>query len=227
MSKILIDPGHGGSDPGAIGNGIKEKDVVLDIAKRIKDGLANYENAEVQLTRNVDISRTLSERTNHANSWGADLFVSIHINAATSSSADGFESFTYPGSKSATKAFQNGIHRSILAKVAFDDRGQKQANFHVLRETHMTSILTENGFISNVADAKKLKDSAFLQRLADGHVIGIAEYLGLKKKPVKEQPITRTLYRVQVGAFANKDNAESFLKKVQDEGFKDSYIIAD
>lgn len=82
MAKIFIDPGHGGSDPGAVGNGIQEKDITLRIATMIRDMLVSeYEDVTVRMSRTSDETVSLSERSNAANAWGADYFVSVHVNA--------------------------------------------------------------------------------------------------------------------------------------------------
>lgn len=92
MAKIFIDPGHGGTDPGAVGNGLQERNVNLQIALRVRDILLNeYDNVT---SRTGDQTVSLGQRTNAANSWGADYFLSIHINAG---GGTGFESFIYPG----------------------------------------------------------------------------------------------------------------------------------
>jgi len=81
MVKIYIDPGHGGNDPGAVANGLREKDLTLKIGLKLRDYLSGYENVQIRMSRTTDKTVSLSERTNDANKWGADLFVSIHINA--------------------------------------------------------------------------------------------------------------------------------------------------
>src|SRR5699024_11444864 len=81
MVKIFIDPGHGGSDGGAAANGLKEKDVTLKIAKKIRSRLGNYEGVGTKMSRTTDKYISLTGRTNMANSWNADFFLSIHINA--------------------------------------------------------------------------------------------------------------------------------------------------
>src|SRR6476620_12283610 len=93
--KLYLDPGHGGSDPGAQGNGLREKDITLDIALKIRTILMNgYENIEVRMSRTNDSSKSLSQRTNEANSWGADYYLSIHCNAYNGS-AKGYEDFIH------------------------------------------------------------------------------------------------------------------------------------
>lgn len=182
--KVVIDAGHGGKDGGAAANGLKEKDIVLKVANEVSKRLqANYEGVEVILSRSTDVFLELKERTNLANRSGADVLVSIHCNAG---GTGGFESFTYNGtSNAATAAFQNVLHTEImnrLNKYNVTDRGQKKANLHMLRESKMTAVLTENLFVDVVTDANKLKRAEVIESIINGHVAGIAKYLGLKDK---------------------------------------------
>lgn len=181
MSKIIIiDPGHGGHDPGAVANGLREKDLTLDISKRIKKYLDNnYKVVKVLLTRTTDKYLTLSERANYANRNNADYFMSVHINAGRGT---GYESFIHSSNSSASNKAQNTVHSEAVKAMAVTDRGKKKANFAVLRLTKMPAILPENLFIDRKEDAAKLKQSKFLDQVAKGHAIGIAKFLGLKKK---------------------------------------------
>lgn len=185
--KFFIDPGHGGSDSGAVGNGLREKDLTLTIAKKVRDLLANYENAQVRLSRDTDIFISLNGRADMANNWGADYFMSIHINA---SGGTGFETYVHTSASSASVRYQNVIHPAIVSTTDLRDRGKKNANYAVLRETAMPAILTENGFIDNTSDASKLKSDAFLNKVAQGHVDGLAKAFGLKKKTSTPAPPT-------------------------------------
>ncbi|HVI20644.1 MAG TPA: N-acetylmuramoyl-L-alanine amidase [Bacillus sp. (in: firmicutes)] len=228
MVKVYIDPGHGGSDPGAVGNGIEEKSITLQIAIQIRDILlAEYENISVQMSRTGDQTVSLDARTNGANNWNADLFLSVHINSGGGS---GFESFVYPGVGRPTVTYQELIHQKVLKQVQFNNRGLKQSSFHVLRESNMDAILTENGFIDHSEDAGKLKSSGFLENLARGHAYGIAEAFGLPKKanvsnqqPSQSSTSENGLFRVQVGAFKDKANAEKVLEETKASGFE-TYI---
>lgn len=179
MGKIVvIDAGHGGHDPGATANGIKEKDIVLDIAKRLQTKLNSYNGVKVIMTRTTDKFLTLTQRTNIANNANADVFVSIHINAG---GGVGFESYIYNGNVSSnTHTLQNDIHNEIMIQVGGRDRGKKRDNFAVVRQTSMPAVLTENLFIDNASDANKLKSSSYLDKFATGHEKGIAKFLGLK-----------------------------------------------
>ena len=108
MVKIFIDPGHGGQDSGATGNGLREKVLTLEIATRIKNLLlSEYDNVTVKMSRTDDSYVTLTERTSSANAWGADYFLSIHINAG---GGEGYEDYIYPGISGVTKAYQSNIH---------------------------------------------------------------------------------------------------------------------
>ncbi|MGG1878249.1 N-acetylmuramoyl-L-alanine amidase [Paenibacillus cisolokensis] len=190
MSQVFnveIDPGHGGKDPGAAANGLMEKDIALAISKGIKQRLeAEYQGVQVQLSRSTDKYLTLKERTDAANKAGADLLVSIHCNAA--GGAGGFESFRYTSASAASRSLQNVLHTEIMVALKpynVRDRGQKAANLHMVRESKMPAVLTENLFIDVASDAAKLKRQDVIDALITGHVTGIAKYLGLKKKEGK------------------------------------------
>ncbi|WP_322016228.1 N-acetylmuramoyl-L-alanine amidase [Bacillus licheniformis] len=191
MKKVWLDAGHGGTDPGASGYGLKEKDVVLKIVKYAKSYLeANYKNVQVKLTRSTDVFYELSKRASMANQWGADLFVSVHANAG---GGTGFETFRYPGTAGKTLELQKALHNEILTTMKaygqIADRGLKQANLAVVRETRMPVVLTENLFIDRKEDAERLKDSGFLKAVGEAHARGIAKYLGLSGGSSK-QPAT-------------------------------------
>lgn len=181
--RIFIDPGHGGIDPGTEANDLQEKDLTLDIALKTRDILnEQYSGHTIQLSRTTDVTRSLTERTNMANDWGADFLVSIHINAGQ---ATGFESYIFNGhytEKEETNAIRRNIHKEIVQQTGFIDRGFKEKNLHVLRESNVPAVLTENGFIDNAIDASNLKDKTFIDKIAQGHAYGIANALGLYKK---------------------------------------------
>ncbi|MER1249745.1 N-acetylmuramoyl-L-alanine amidase [Bacillus sp. C10(2022)] len=194
MKKVWLDAGHGGSDPGASGYGLQEKDVVLKIVKYAKSYLeANYKNVQVKLTRSTDVYYGLSKRASMANQWGADLFVSVHANAGNGKGT-GFETFRYNRTGGNTLKFQECLHKEILSTMkAFgqiSDRGLKQANYAVLRETRMPAVLTENLFIDRKEDADRLKDSGFLKAVGEAHARGIAKYLGLSGGSSKQPAAT-------------------------------------
>src|SRR5699024_6528987 len=181
MVKIFIDPGHGGSDGGAAANGLKEKDVTLKIAKKIRSRLGNYEGVSTKMSRTTDKYISLTGRTNMANSWNADFFLSIHINAG---GGTGYEDYIHSSLSSTSTAgkIQNEINKAVVSATGWRNRGKKKANFAVLRQSKMPAVLTENGFIDTKSDADKLKSNSFLNKIADGQVTRIARYFGLKKK---------------------------------------------
>jgi N-acetylmuramoyl-L-alanine amidase len=223
MKKVWIDEGHGGSDPGACANGLQEKELVVKIARYTREHLLNnYEDVEVRTTREFkDLTVLLERRDDLADAWGADVFVSDHINAGGGS---GFESFVFTKAGASTKAFQNVVHDEItkvMNKRGIRDRGKKQANFSVLRETEMNALLNEFLFIDS-ADHKHLKDESFLKECGIAQAVGIAKFLGLKEKvkPVVKEVTKKQLYRVQVGAFENKANADRLVKELQAKGYK-------
>ncbi|PLT30707.1 N-acetylmuramoyl-L-alanine amidase [Peribacillus deserti] len=217
MMKIFIDPGHGGTDPGAAGNGLQEKNITLSIASRLRDILLNeYSDVSIMMSRTADTTVSLTERTNAGNLWGADFYLSIHIN---SGGGTGYEDYIYPGSGAPASTYQRVIHEEVMKVVAFSDRGMKSANFHVLRETQMPALLTENGFIDHVHDAAKLENSPFIENIARGHVNGIARAFSLEKK-------TTTLYKVQIGAFSSKNNADVLAADAEAKGY-DAYTAFD
>lgn len=179
MVKIFIDPGHGGTDSGATGNGLQEKAVTLEIALALRTILTDeYVGVSVMMSRTSDKTVSLTERTDAANSWGADYFLSIHIN---SGGGTGFESYIYPGVGAPTSTYQSAVHTQVIHASGFHDRGKKTDNFHVLRESNMPAILTENGFIDTTADANNLKTSSFIESLARGHAKGLEQAFSLKK----------------------------------------------
>ncbi|WP_029761950.1 N-acetylmuramoyl-L-alanine amidase, partial [Geobacillus thermodenitrificans] len=128
----------------------------------------------------------------------------------------------------ATIAYQNVIHQEIMKAIGnVRDRGKKRANYAVLRETRMPALLTENLFIDNPSDATKLKSEQFLLQIAHGHAQGIVKAFGLKKK-TKQQPQPKVsdkkLYRVQVGAFSDRKNAEKLAEELKKKGYP-VYIV--
>ncbi|RBW68911.1 N-acetylmuramoyl-L-alanine amidase family protein [Bacillus taeanensis] len=207
MFKLYLDPGHGGSDTGTVGNGLQEKNLTLDIALRIRNLLVNnYPDIKVMMSRTSDVARSLEERTDEANAWGADYYLSIHINGYNGS-VNGYEDFIHNSLSNAseTAEYRDIIHEEVMKVNNLFDRGRKKANFHVLRETKMPALLTENGFIDNDSDAAKLKDPNWLQKVAQGHVNGLVKVFDLKSNP--QQDIHRVIVDgVQVGSYAENQN---------------------
>lgn len=223
MVKVFIDPGHGGNDPGAIGHGLEEKQITLVIGQHLRDYLVeNYQDVSVRMSRSTDKTVSLSERTNNANQWGADLYISIHINAG---GGRGFESFIFNRqfkNKTRTEQIRSAIHDTLISEMSWTDRGKKEANFHVLRETRMPAVLTESGFIDHRADASNMRSSHWLESIASSHAQGIARAFNLKKKV--KQPLTDSFYRVVSGSFLAEKNARDKVDALKKKGYE-SYIL--
>ncbi|RPF53450.1 N-acetylmuramoyl-L-alanine amidase [Aquisalibacillus elongatus] len=217
--KLYLDPGHGGRDPGASGSGLVEKSVNLDIALRIRSLLnQTYDNVEVKMSRTSDQYKSLTQRTNEANSWEADFYLSIHCNAFNGSTR-GYEDYIHSSlsNSSQTAQYRDVIHEEITDAISLRNRGKKKANFHVLRETNMSAMLTENGFIDNTQDAKLLEDPGFRQKVAQGHVNGLAKAFDLKPKETDD---TGGLYKIIAGSFQAKENAERRVQFLEDRGIE-------
>jgi N-acetylmuramoyl-L-alanine amidase len=205
---IAIDAGHGGKDPGAAANGLVEKDIALVLALKTGAYLRTYYDCDVMYTRNKDVFLPLSERANIANRAKADLFCSFHINSFNSSS-QGFETYRYPGTTGRTIELQKAIHEEVmdvLQSYNITDRGMKQKNLAVVRETKMPAVLTETLFISNPNEAKLLQSETFLNQVAEAHARGLAKAVGLKKKSNNKQ--SEQTYYLVTGTFKNKEEAE-------------------
>lgn len=177
---ICLDPGHGGADSGAVGNGLREKDLTLDIASRIAARLREH-GFSVLMTRTDDRYVGLSERAQMANNAHASYLLSVHINS-DAGQGTGFESYVQPGYDSGeTGRIRGVIHAQVAAFFAsqgLPDRGRKQADLAVCRETAMPASLHEYGFIDS-ADAQKLADPAFRQGCAEATVRGLCEAFGV------------------------------------------------
>jgi N-acetylmuramoyl-L-alanine amidase len=178
---IMIDAGHGGSDPGAIGTtsgGTKlvEKELVLDMSKRIQSRLTSS-MSKVLMTRTGDTYPTLNERVTKANNSGADIFVSMHVNSYSTSSPHGTETWwnsTYESADS--KLLAEEIQKELVATLGTYDRGVKHGDFRVIKDTKIPSVLVEIAFVSNKGDADLLADPTFRQKAADAVYRGIISY---------------------------------------------------
>jgi N-acetylmuramoyl-L-alanine amidase len=209
--RIWLDAGHGGKDPGAVDNGLLEKELVLKMQGYMIDYLrAHYEDFYVEATRTKDVFETLQGRARRANAWGADVFMSLHINAG---SGTGFESFIYSQPSQASVALQNVVNQEALAvakKYGLGVHGvaNKRANYSVLRETAMPAILMETAYIDS-KDAALLKNESFLRDMSEAYACGLAKFLGLKPIQKVEAAVSDgKKYRLKTGTFGDKATAE-------------------
>lgn len=181
--KICIDKGHGGDETGAVDCvNASENDYICSVEAdinlltgRIVTELLRKKGAEVILTRKDKEAVPLTLRSDIANENNADLFVSIHYNAYSDSSARGIETYHYPGSTYG-KQLAQAIHERVLAVEGFPDRGVKDARFSVLRRTIMPSVLVEYGFITNVEEEKIINTDEYRQKVSKATVEGIIEF---------------------------------------------------
>jgi N-acetylmuramoyl-L-alanine amidase len=190
LKAIVIDPGHGGKDPGAtnVRLGLSEKTLVLQMAQQLQVELVKKGYA-VTLTRNGDTFIELRDRPLKAKN--VDLFVSLHLNSATNHSAQGVEVFTlkrgknFPGNACDPWNLIAGYSflSALVPVTGFDNRGLKTAEFAVLKSLSVPGVLVEIGFMSNDGEAKKLADPPFQKKIVQGLVDGIEKYAAnLSKK---------------------------------------------
>lgn len=179
---IAVDPGHGGTDPGAVAksNGLKEKDVNLAVALKLQS-LLKSAGFEVVMTRSTDVFVDLYQRAYIANGANADVFISIHHNANATETTDGTAVYSYPGAANGA-ALARLIQDELIKAFGWDgvagkDDGTKTANFVVLRETLMTAVLTESAYLSNPTEAALLATEDFRQKEAQAIFNGIVKFL--------------------------------------------------
>lgn len=181
---IVIDPGHGGSDPGAMGAmGTKEKDLTLDIANQVaKILMAN--GAKVVMTRSSDVEVGLYECTDKANAAKADIYVSIHINANDNKAIGGTSTYIHNGADSTRIQESNKLARCVqnelVKSLGLRDIGVLKANFAVLRTSNMPAILAEVAFISNAQEEQLLRTEDFRKKAAEAIAKGIGLYFAPK-----------------------------------------------
>lgn len=173
---VIVDPGHGGPDPGAIGRGgLRETDIVLSIGQQVA-ALLQQQGIQVFLTRNGEYDVDLPPRVAMAERVNADLFVSIHANAIdVSRDINGLETYYYSSERALRLA--QAIHASILQNLDIQDRGIRTARFYVLRKTSMPSVLVEVGFVTGTEDSIKLSHSTYRSQMANAIVRGILQYI--------------------------------------------------
>jgi len=172
--EVIIDAGHGDTDPGAISKSGKfEKDLTLAIALKVADRLKNEPLIKPVLIRDDDTYTSPAERAAEANKLGVDLYVSIHANSSDQSSVKGTETFYW---RDDSLKFAETVHKELLAAIGSSDRSVKRDRFLVIRETTMPAVLLELGFISNAEDEAKLYNDQMQNRIADAIVKAIKKY---------------------------------------------------
>ena len=182
--KVVLDPGHSGKfEPGACAGGVTEADLTYLIARFARHEL-KQRGHEAILTRSREIDNDeLAFRAETANQWNADLFISIHCNSAVDPAAEGTETYHFPGSVKGRELARR-LQFCMTDAMLTEDRGIKEADFQVLRETDCPAVLVECGFISNVVDREMLTDSLEQWRMGAAIAVGVDDYeKELKKFP--------------------------------------------
>ena len=220
MKRLVIDLGHGGHDPGAIGaNKTHEADVVLAIGKELNELLKGYK-LEVKFTRLSNVYLSLSERAKIANDFKADYFLSIHINSATDKSVRGVEVWQYSNKNDKLNKFSNDLCENVAKIFNVRNRGVKLSQkLSVLKNTDMPAALIEVDFISNVNAEKDLKISSNIKSVALAIRDNLIDLFEL------ESVTSYSLYKVCIGAYKDKNNAINQVRLAKEKGFGEAYII--
>ncbi|EGW41189.1 N-acetylmuramoyl-L-alanine amidase [Desulfosporosinus sp. OT] len=221
--KVCLDPGHGGYDPGAVGNGLQEKDITLDVCLKLKPMLENNGISTI-LTRDGDyapghlegdLNSELMARVDIAEKNTVDLFVAIHVNSGMGT---GEEVLVIGLGGQAEKA-ANQVLPYLVEIGNWANRGVKTQNVLVLKETSMPAILTENGFIDTAMDAVKLRDPDFRKALAVAHTKGICDFFGIQYKEGDKDMLevavllyTKEDYWAGTDVAAKNDNCAIFIR---------------
>lgn len=208
MTKVFLSAGHGGADPGAVANGLYEKIINLNTLLACKSELERH-GVTVACSRIKDESDPVTQEVKEANASGADIALSFHINAG---GGDGFEAYYYSNSKKGKKLA--GLCEKNIKNLGQNSRGLKKGNsLYFIKNTTMPSVLVESFFIDNVNDKTFGDTIAEQTSLGEAYAKAILEYFDITYKSKKT-------YRVQVGAYNKKSNAEETMKKLKSAGFE-------
>jgi len=216
--KICVDAGHGGKDPGATNGNVYEKNINLQIAKKLEAKLIETGLYDVYMTRTTDVYEDPYTKAQEANKYGADYFISIHCNSAAMSSANGVETLAYLGSTSSTN-LAKAVQTELVAATKLRDRGIKFNNkLTVLNSTSMPAILVETAFINNPKEVINLQSTAFQNDVASAIVRGLNAYLGVKPvevtKPIVTTPKEEVVEKEEVKAISDFEEARLALMKL-------------
>ena len=216
--KVFIGVGHGGGDPGAVANNVKEKDLNLSIALACRDELVRH-GVSVKMSRTKDENDSLSEEIKECNAYAPDLAVDIHNNAG---GGDGAEVFYHYGGGKSKKLAENIL--AEVVKVGQNSRGAKVRKnsqgkdyYGFIREISAPSVIVECAFVDNATDLKILASEGDRKKVGQAIAKGILKTLGVAYQ-------SERLYRVQVGAYLLRSNAEAMQKKIKAVGF-DAFIV--
>ena len=226
--KVFINPGHGGSDPGAVANGLREKDLNLVISLKVNEVLQRHDVTTL-MSREKDENDSLNSLCVDCNKFNPDLAVSIHLNAGGGDGAEVFHSIV----GGTGKVLAQNILNEIVA-LGQESRGiktRKGSNgydyYAFIRMTNAPAAIVEGAFL-DTEDHELVDTKAEQEAMGVAIAKGILKTLGIEyKEEVKEEPKTDgKLYRVQVGAFAVKENADKLAKELKEKGYSTYIVVA-
>lgn len=222
--KVFLGVGHGGSDPGAVANGLKEKDLNLTVALACQDELARH-GVLVKLSRSKDVTEKLDEKIKECNTFAPDLAADIHFNAG---GGDGAEVFHHHGGGTGKTLAKNIL--AEMEAIGQNSRGAKTKKnasgadyYGFIRQTKSPAVIVEGAFLDNKKDVKIVDTQA--EQIAMGVAIakGFLKTLGIAYKKPVEDAKPKKIYRVQVGAYSQRENALEMVEALAKKGF-DAYI---
>ena len=213
MAKVFLSAGHGGSDPGATAYGLKEKDINLQILLACRSELERH-GVTVVCSRTKDEADPVAQEVKEANASGASLAVSFHTNAGK---GDGSESYYHSANKNGKRLAE--LCEKYTKALGQNSRGVKAGDkLAFIKNTNMMAVLCECAFIDNDIDNNIIDTRAEQRAFGVAYAKAILEYLGIKYKA--SSPTSGKLYRVQVGAYSSRDNAEALQKKLSAAGYR-------
>jgi N-acetylmuramoyl-L-alanine amidase len=217
MPKVFLSAGHGGSDPGAVSNGLYEKTINLNTLLACQSELVKH-GVTVVCSRITDVDDPVSQEVKEANASGASIAVSFHANAG---GGDGFEAYYHSSNANGKKLAR--LCEKHIKSLGQNSRGLKSGDkLQFIKNTKMTSVLVESLFVDNKND-RAIGDTIKEQKaFGVAYAKAILEYLGIAYKSKSDDG----LYRVQVGAYRNKANADSAREKLKTAGFE-AIIVED
>lgn len=235
MFKIALDAGHGMNTPGKRCLKSLDKKETREwylndrIADKLEKNLASYDGYNLirvdDTTGKKDVA--LSTRVNQANKFGADIYLSIHHNAGVNGkNGGGLMSIVYTKASTKSREYQKLIYDELIAKTGLKGNRSEpcpKQNLYVCRETNMPSVLIECGFMDSSTDVPIILTEEFADNVAEGLLVALVKIGNLKKKETPK-PTSGKLYRVQVGCYLKRENAEAMKKKLMADGY-DAIIV--
>lgn len=214
MAKVFLSAGHGGTDPGAVSNGLYEKTINLNVLLACKGELERH-GVKVVCSRIVDENDPVSQEVKEANASNADIAISFHINAG---GGDGFEAYHYKTSNAGKKLAE--LCEKHVKTLGQNSRGVKAGDhLYFIKKTRMTAVLVESFFIDNSKDRVIGDTLSEHVKFGEAYAKAILAYLGITYK-AKATFSKKEVHRVQVGAYNDRANAESMQQKLEAAGFE-------